>query len=116
MSWPGGVGLRLTVALQRCRAGPSSGSEWKARYRGWRAACCGRTVDLLDTKFLLASLLWGSVGVGYFIYGRKQEALLPMIAGVVMIAVSYLLSSWFWMSLLCLALMIAIYLLAKRGY
>lgn len=73
-------------------------------------------MNLLDSKFLFASLLWGSVGVGYFIYGKKQQAAMPMIGGAVMVAISYLVGSWFWMSLLCVALMVAVYWLVKQGY
>ena len=70
----------------------------------------------LDSSFLFASLLWGSVGIGYWIYGKRQAAMMPMLGGFVMIAISFLISSWFLMSLLCIAVMVAIYLLAKRGY
>jgi len=69
-----------------------------------------------DSSFLFASLLWGSIGVGYWIYGKKQRELMPMIGGVLMIGVSYLVSSWLLMSLIGLALMVAVYLLVKRGY
>jgi len=74
------------------------------------------TVNLFDAKFLFASLIWGSVGVGYFIYGKKQQEMMPMIGGVVMVVLSYFVDSWFWMSLLCIALMFAVYWLAKQGY
>jgi len=56
------------------------------------------------------------VGVGYWVYGKKQRELMPMLGGVAIIAVSYLVSSWLLMTLLCLALMVAVYLLVKRGY
>ncbi len=69
-----------------------------------------------DSSFLFASLLWGSIGVGYWIYGKKQRELMPMVGGVLMIGVSYLVSSWLLMSLIGLALMVAVYLLVKRGY
>jgi hypothetical protein len=72
--------------------------------------------NLLDAKFLFASLIWGSIGVGYFIYGKKQQAMMPMIGGVVMVVLSYFVGSWFWMSLLCLTLMFAVYWLVKQGY
>ena len=36
--------------------------------------------------------------------------------GIAMILVSYLVGSWLLMSLICLALIVAVYLLAKRGY
>ena len=61
-------------------------------------------------------MLWGSVGLGYFIYGKKQSSWIPMVGGVLIIAVSYLVSSTLLMSLLCIGLMVAIYLLLKRGY
>ena len=73
-------------------------------------------MNLFDSKFLFASLVWGSIGVGYFIYGKRQDAMIPMIGGLVMIAVSYFIGSWFWMSLTGLALMAGIYWLLKQGY
>ncbi len=72
--------------------------------------------NLFNASFLFASLLWGSVGAGYFIYGKKQGAMIPMIGGLLMVAGSYLISSWFLMSLLSIALMIAVYWLVKQGY
>ena len=73
-------------------------------------------MDLFDTKFLLASLVWGSVGVGYFVYGKKQRELTPALGGVAMIAASYFVSSALLMSLISIALMVAVYLLTKRGW
>jgi hypothetical protein len=70
----------------------------------------------LDANFLFASLLWGSVGVGYFIYGKKQGSMMPLIGGIAMIAASYVVSSWFWMSLICIALIVGVYQMSRRGY
>ena len=70
----------------------------------------------LDSGFLFASLLWGSVGVGYWIYGKKQQEMMSMIGGLAMIGVSIMVTGWFLMSLLCIFLMVAVYLLTKRGY
>ena len=69
-----------------------------------------------DSRFLFASLLWGSIGVGYWIYGKKQREMMPMIGGAAMVGISYLVSSWLLMSLIGLALMVAVFLLIKRGY
>lgn len=71
-------------------------------------------MNIFDTRFLFASLLWGSIGVGYFIYGKKQREMIPLVGGVAMIAVSYFVSSALLMSLLSIALMAAVYLLVKR--
>ncbi len=73
-------------------------------------------MNLFNTNFLLASVLWGSVGVGYFIYGKRQQAIAPMIGGVFMVAVSFFVGSALLMSLICLGLVVAVYLLVKRGY
>lgn len=72
--------------------------------------------NLLDQHFLLASLLWGSVGGGYLLYARRQRMIVPFIAGVAMIAVSYFVGSWLWMSVICVALMVGVYQLVKQGY
>jgi hypothetical protein len=71
---------------------------------------------MFNANFLFASLIWGSVGVGYFIYGKKQRSSVPMIGGIVMIAVSYLIGSALLMSLLSMGIILGIYVLWKRGY
>ena len=38
-------------------------------------------------------LLFGSVGLGYFIYGKKQAALVPLICGICLILVPYVVTS-----------------------
>ena len=71
---------------------------------------------MFNTHFLFASLIWGSVGVGYFIYGKRQSSWLPIVGGLLMIAASYFARSALVMSLICIGLIVAIYLLSKRGY
>ena len=63
-----------------------------------------------------ASLVWGSIGVGYCIYGRKQRSVVPFVGGVALIAVSYLVDSVLLMSLVGLGLLTLVYALVKRGY
>lgn len=69
-----------------------------------------------DSNFLFASLLWGSVGTGYFIFGKKQGATMPLIGGLLMIAVSYVVSGWLLMSLISIALIVATHWMMSRGY
>ena len=54
--------------------------------------------------------------MGYFIYGKRQGSWAPMVAGVLMVAVSYFVASAVLMSLICIASMAAVYLLLKQGY
>lgn len=72
-------------------------------------------MDLLNTNFLFASLIWGSVGAGYWVYGKRQSSMVAMLGGVAMIAVSYLVTSWLLMSLICVGIGIAVYQMLKRG-
>ena len=68
-----------------------------------------------NSNVLFASLFWGSIGAGYFIYGKKQRSWPPMAGGIAMIAVSYFLGFVSLMSLASVAIMAGVYLLLKRG-
>ena len=72
--------------------------------------------EMFDASFLFASLLWGSIGFGYFIYGKKQGSWVPMVGGIVMIAVSYIVGSALIMSLLSIGIIVLVYVLLKEGY
>jgi hypothetical protein len=71
---------------------------------------------MFTASFLFASLAWGSIGVGYFIYGKKQQSLPAMVGGILMVGVSYFISSALLMSLICIVVIVAVYGLLKRGY
>ena len=69
----------------------------------------------LNQNFLLANCLWGAVASGYMIYGWRQKVLIPFLGGFAMLAVScffYALT----MSLISIAIMIAVWWLCKQGY
>lgn len=69
----------------------------------------------MDTNTLFASLFWGSLGMGFAIYGKKQGAMVPLFGGVAVMAVSYFISSALYMSLVCAGLMVGIIWLRKWG-
>lgn len=73
-------------------------------------------MDLLNEHYLWASLIWSSIGMGYWIYGKRQTSMSAMLGGVALIAASWLIMSALVMSLVCLALMFGVYFLAKQGY
>jgi hypothetical protein len=68
-----------------------------------------------STSFLLANLLWGSVGFGYIVYGKAQRNWVPFLGGVLMIAASFI-SSALIMSLISIGIMAAVYYMVKQGY
>jgi hypothetical protein len=69
----------------------------------------------MSSSFLFASLIWGSLGAGYFLYGRKQSSWIVTAGGLGLIVSSYFISSAWLMSLLSVAIIVAVYFLRKRG-
>ncbi len=47
----------------------------------------------MDTASLLWGLLFGSVGLGYFIYGKNQKSLVPALCGMALMVFPYFVSS-----------------------
>ncbi|MEZ5565746.1 MAG: hypothetical protein R3F24_09610 [Gammaproteobacteria bacterium] len=47
----------------------------------------------MDTALLLWGVLFSSIGLGFFIYGRRQRAVVPLVCGVALMVVPYFLSS-----------------------
>jgi hypothetical protein len=69
-----------------------------------------------DTGALFASIIWGGLGFGIFIYGKKQQSAPPLCGGIAMMAVTYVLGdSALWMSLASLGIIAGIYFWSKRG-
>lgn len=71
---------------------------------------------MFNASTLFASLLWGSVGLGYFIYGKRQLSWVPMVGGLLMMGISYFVSSALLLSLICIALATCIYVLPNIGF
>ena len=49
----------------------------------------------MSTSWLLWGLLFGSVGLGFFLYGKKQQALVPLICGLALMVFPYFISNTF---------------------
>lgn len=48
-----------------------------------------------DPAALFWGLLFGAIGTGYFVYGKKQGELVPLLCGLGLIVLPWLLSgSW----------------------
>ncbi len=42
---------------------------------------------IVSTTTLLLGVLFGSLGLGYFVYGRKQKEGIPLVCGLALMAV-----------------------------
>ena len=67
----------------------------------------------MDPLSLFASIVWGSVGLGFLIYGRKRRRPVPAIGGIALMAVSYFMKPMA-LSLAGISIITAIYYLSKR--
>jgi hypothetical protein len=45
----------------------------------------------VSTSLLFLGLLFGSVGMGYCVYGRRQRAVVPFLCGLLLIGVPYVI-------------------------
>jgi predicted membrane protein len=47
----------------------------------------------MNTSLLLWSLLFSSIGLGFFIYGKRQKAVVPLFCGLGLMIYPYFVSS-----------------------
>ena len=47
----------------------------------------------MNTSVLLLGVLASSLGLGYFLYGKKQHAGIPLVCGIALMVVPYFFSS-----------------------
>ena len=46
-----------------------------------------------NTSVLFWGMLFGSVGLGYLIYGKKQKAVVPLVTGVALLIFPYFIAN-----------------------
>ena len=47
----------------------------------------------MNTSLLLWSLLFSSIGLGFFVYGKKQKAVVPLFCGLGLMIYPYFVSN-----------------------
>lgn len=58
----------------------------------------------MDPNLLMLSLLFGMVGMGMFMYGKKAGRMVPLLAGVALMLLPYFISSVAILLLVCCGL------------
>ena len=56
---------------------------------------------------LLWGMLFGAIGVGYFIYGKKQAMIVPLVCGIALIAYPWFVSGA-WLTLIVGVVLMAV--------
>ena len=58
----------------------------------------------MDGNELVISFLFGMVGMGMFMYGRKAGRMVPLVAGGLLMAIPYFIPNWIAQLVVCSAL------------
>ena len=70
----------------------------------------------LDAGYLFASILWGALGSGIFLFGWKQKSPLPLAGGGILVGITYFVESALLMSAIGVAVLAGMYWVKKRGF
>jgi len=47
----------------------------------------------VETSSLMWGLVFGSIGLGYFVYGKRQKSAVPMVCGIGLMLFPYVVSN-----------------------
>jgi hypothetical protein len=47
----------------------------------------------VTTSLIVFGLIFGSVGFGFFLYGKNQRAIVPLVCGLLLMGVPYFISN-----------------------
>lgn len=61
--------------------------------------------ELGSTAVLMWGLLFGAIGTGFFIYGKKQKAIVPLCVGIALCVFPYFVANVYALVLIGVALM-----------
>lgn len=67
----------------------------------------------MDTSLLMWGVIFGSIGLGLFVYGKKQKVFIPIICGMGLMVIPYLISNVFILVLTGIVL-VAVSIVVKR--
>ena len=106
-----GGGARLKLHRQKDSVGLHAKKGWHGHRLEMNSGRMGpgkleyklkRMTDISSTLF--ASLVWGSIGMGFAIYGKKQRTTAPLVGGILLMGIFYFIGSALVMSVVGIAL------------
>jgi hypothetical protein len=71
---------------------------------------------MINDGYMVASMIWSTVGVAYIVWGRKVGEFTPAIGGIALIAISWFISSIALMSLVAICVLTATWYAMRRGF
>ena len=68
----------------------------------------------MDMSYLFAAFVWSTVGLGFFMYGKKQKRPYPLIGGILIMGASYFAKTWVNLSVVGCVLIAVIYMMKGK--
>ena len=50
-------------------------------------------IKMINISTLLWGIIFGSIGLGFFVYGKKQKAIIPILSGIGLMVFPYFISN-----------------------
>ena len=63
----------------------------------------------MNTSSLIFGVIFGSIGLGFFVYGKRQKAIIPLLSGIGLMVFPYFVSNPYVMILSGIVLLILPY-------
>lgn len=60
---------------------------------------------MFDTAGFIWGVIFGTVGLGFFVYGTRQKAVIPLISGIGLMVIPYFVSNVYILVFSCLLLL-----------
>ena len=48
---------------------------------------------MISTSTLMMGVIFGAIGLGFFVYGKKQKAIIPLFCGIGLMILPYFISN-----------------------
>ena len=58
----------------------------------------------MNASTLILGVIFGSIGLGFFVYGKRQKAIIPLLCGIGLIVFPYFISNLFILNILAFIL------------
>ena len=60
----------------------------------------------MNTSTLFWGMLFGSIGLGFFVYGKKQKVIVPLLSGLGLMVFPYFVSNPY--ALVCIGVLLSV--------
>ena len=50
---------------------------------------------MISTSTLIMGVIFGAIGLGFFIYGKKQKTIIPLFCGILLMILPYFISNMY---------------------